>query len=307
MFLRNIRDIPSFWHSSNPEWNPIKQALVYIDTTIGKFVGSSGGQDNAENMTPYECIVATMKQYQNRGDDRIHDIDWGVIDIDRIKNSHKLDPTGKKQRQFDRLIRQQIMEHDKGLRPSKTNNEILERNKKKLSLDECLAILDDVYGSNRNQPSIIPLDSNQIKIKQDRIAVRTQQKNRQILINCETAHTRIGKNNINYHGVNPNCRIFLYPTGFFATHQIADTMTKQDKWIDWRGRSVEEIMKDIDVAVDKNKNIHLAVSGFESENSERLQVLKLFKGLDVTIVVDEPDHHQWKQPKLYKRILKYVV
>ena len=84
-------------------------------------------------------------------------------------------------------------------------------------------------------------------------------------------------------------------------------MTKQDMWIDWRGRSVEEIMKDIDVAVDKNKNIHLAVSGFESENGERLQVLKLFKGLDVTIVVDEPDFQQWKQPKLYKRILKYVV
>jgi hypothetical protein len=307
MIHRNIKDTASFWYSELPEWNPHKQALVYIDVTIGKFVGSSGGQDNAENMTPYECIVATMKTYSNRGDDRVHEIHWGVIDIDRIKNSHKLDPTYKKQRQFDRLIRTQIMEHDKGLRPSKTNDEIIERNKKKLSLDECLAILHDVYGSNRDKPSIIPLDSNQIQIKQDRTLVRTQHKNRQILINSETAHTRIGKNNINYHCVNPNCRIFIYPTGFFATHQIADTMTKQDMWIEWRGRSVEEIMKDIGVAIDKNKNIHLAVSGFESENGERLQVLKLFKGLDVTIVVDEPDYHQWKQPKLYKRILKYVV
>lgn len=307
MLHRNIKDTASFWYSELPEWNPHKQALAYIDITISKFVGSSGGQDNAENMTPYECIVATMKTYSNRGDDRVHEIHWGVIDIDRIKNSHKLDPTKKDQRQFDRLIRSQIMEHDKGLRINKINGEILERNKKKLSLDECLAILDEVYGPGRGKVSIIPLDSNQIQINKDRILVRTQQQNRQILVNIETAHTRIGKNNVNYHCVDPNCRVFIYPTGFFATHQISNIMTEQDMWIEWRGRSVEEIMKDIGVAADKNKNIHLAVSGFESEQSERLKVLKLFKDINVTIVVDEPDYHQWKQPKLYKQILKYVV
>ena len=304
---RNISDVPNFWYSDIKTWDPTKQALVYIDTTISKVVGSSGGQTNAENMTPYECIVATHEQYSNRGDNRVHNIVWGVIDINRIKNSHELDATNKDQRQFDRLIRKELIDKDTSLRVSKLNKEVLLKNNKQLSEEESLQLLEDAYGDSRTLPQQLPLDSNQLAICQARQYNRVKHKDKDLLVNAESGHTRLGKDKANKNGVDEGCEIFLYPSGFFATFQIEDEMTENDRWVKWMGRTPKQIMEDIYKGLASGKKVHIPVSGFEKGDSERLKVLKIFKGKPITITADEVDYQQWKQVDFYKKLLKYVA
>ena len=300
---RNIQDLPSFWFTEDLEWDVNKHALIYL--LDPNKLGSSGGQENANELGAFGCIVATHKGYQKRSETRTFDVLWGIIDISKIKGDIK-------NQQYDKLIHDMIIDYDPRVKidPHNTDALIYKNSKnstRQLSFEEILNYLNILFNKGIHK-IVYPPHTRQLQIIKDRVNFNKQNLDKDLILNVESLHTRFGKDKTNYQGIMPETELVVDFSGYFATFQIISEFNPEiDYAVQTRGRGTEDIVNDIIAAKEKGMRPWLLLSTYNDELSDRIDLLKLFRNVNIEFIIDEVDYQAWKQVELIKKALENVI
>lgn len=310
---RNINPLPARVFSESYEktgqFDPRRHALLY--QLLNKN-GSSGNQSNAVKLGALGCIENTHKNYgssrmEGLGEFAIKNIEveWVIVDINKIKGHEKVSNS-----QYDRLVNKQFREFDPRIKQGKNADSLVyqvdQETQRPLTTTEIHELYDNVFG-NGVKKTVYPPHTRQQEIFTERADFRKQNKIKKLIINLESAHTRIGKDKINYLGLDPEHQVILDFSGYFATWQIQGELGENDHWIDTRNRYVDDILKDILFGLQQGKRIWLAISTYVDGNHEKIKMLNIFKNANVVGIIDEPDYQQWRQFKFFNEVLENVI
>jgi hypothetical protein len=310
---RNIMSLPARVFSESYEktgkWDPEKHALTY--QLLNKN-GSSGNQKNARALGDRGCLEDTHKNYgssrmEGLGEFATKDIDlhWCIVDIDKIKGSEKI-----KNRQYDEPINKMFREYDPRIKRGKNKDSLVyqidQDTQRPLTTEEIHNLYDAVFG-NGVKRTVYPPHSRQQEIFAERKKFREDNKDKLLILNFESAHTRFGKDKLNYLGLDPSVQIVLDFSGYFATFQIQEELGTEDYWVDTVNSTVENIQKDTLYGLQQGKRIWLGISTYIDGNHEKIKMLNIFKNANVACIIDEPDYQQWKQFKFFNEVLENVI
>ena len=310
---RNINPLPARVFSESYEktgkFDPTKHALLY---QILNKNGSSGNQSNAVELGALGCIENTHKNYgssrmEGLGEYATKDIDleWVIVDVEKITGYEKVSNA-----QYDRLVNKMFRDFDPRIKQGKNADSLIyqidQETQRPLTTAEIHELYDKVFGDGVKK-TVYPPHTRQQEIFAERSDFRKQNKDSKLIINLESAHTRIGKDKINYLGVDDDHQVIIDFSGYFATWQIQDELGQDDHWIETRDRSVDDILKDCLFGLQQGKRIWLAVSTYIDGDHEKIKMLNIFKNANVALIIDEPDYQQWRQFDFFNEVLENVI
>jgi hypothetical protein len=309
---RIISHTPVRVYTSDLEWSTEKHGLFYLlKLDNGEKLGSSGGQSNANELGAYGCIVNTHNNYPKRSESKDYHVEWLYIDKDKIVGANKL-----KNASYDKLVHGMIFEYDPRVKYFKHNSDALAIDEldangdiveRPLTQDEYLDYLDKLFKDSILNERF-PLDVRQQKMVNEREDFLNNNKDADMIINVESNHTRAGKDKTNYKGINTDTQVVFDFSGYFATFQITSEFDSDvDVEVVTRGKTKEQILQDTIDALVQGKRPWLMISTYNDEESDRIQLLSLFKNANVEIIIDEVDYQVWKQPKLLEGIVTNVI
>ena len=304
---RNIEHTPIRTYTKSSIWDPTTQALFYI--LDKKKFGSSGGQENALELGPYGCIVDTHKNYPKRSEFSIMDVSWLIIDKDKIQGN-------RENEQYDKNIHKMIMDYDDKVSISPYNDDVLqilegydEKGKdiyRSLTQNEYIEYLDNIFSEIEDKEDY-PLDTNQIDIVKNRHKFHENNNDADFILDIESCHTRLGKDKVNAKGIRPTTQVVFDISGYFGTWQIVKEFGKNEIPVYTRGKSKERILREICDLLKDNKRPWVMISTYNNEDSERIDLLKLFKNANIQIIADEVDYQMWKQAELLGKMIENVI
>lgn len=312
---RNINPLPARVFSESYEktgkFDPNIHAGLYIMQNKN---GSFGNQANAVELGALGCLIDTHKHYgssrmEGLGEFATKDIDleWVIVDKDKIKGHEKVTNA-----QYDRKVNAMFTEFDPRIKINKHKNsdsliyQIDQETQRPLTPKEILDLYDKIFG-NGVKKTVYPPHTRQQEMFSEREDFRKQNKDSKLIINLESAHTRFGKDKLNYLGLDDRYQIIADLSGYFATWQIQDELGKDDHWIETRNRSVDDILKDILFGLQQGKRIWLAISTYIDGTHEKIKMLNIFKNANVALIIDEPDYQQWRQFDFFNEVLENVI
>ena len=301
---RNFKDLPSFWHTDDLEWNPEKHAACYV---MNNKLGSAGGQANAQELGLFGCIVDTHKNYQKRSEFGTFDVYYGCVDISKIKQTKK-----RKNKQFDKDLQEMIIDYDPKVKHDPANADFLlikidSNTYRPLTPDEIFNYLEILFGEGKKKKPFPP-HTRQLEIIKDRRAYLEQNKESDLILNIESIHTRFGKDKTNYLSIQPETEIIFDCSAYFATFQITSEFDPdRDQAVETRGRSKKEILDDIISARRNGKRVWVLTSMFNDENSDRIELISLFKNTNAELIIDEVDYAAWSKIEIIKKVVENVI
>lgn len=309
---RIISHIPIRTYTSDLEWHLEKHALFYLlELDNGEKFGSSGGQKNAQELGAYGCIVDTHSNYSKRSESKDYSVEWLYIDKDKIVGASNL-----KNASYDKLVHGMIFDYDPRVKYFKHNADALAIDEldadgliveRPLTQEEYLGYLDALF-KDSVQNERFPLDVRQQKMVDEREQFLKNNQDADIIINVESNHTRAGKDKTNYKGINPDTQVIFDFSGYFATFQITDEFDNNvDVEVVTRGKTKDEILQNVIDALKNGKRPWLMISTYNDEESDRIQLLSLFKNANIEIIIDEVDYQVWKQTELLEGIVTNVI
>jgi|SaaInl6LU_22_DNA_1037377.scaffolds.fasta_scaffold03399_4 hypothetical protein len=309
---RIISHTPIRTYTDELEWHPDKHALCYLlELDNGEKCGSSGGQNNAKELGAYGCIVDTHNNYSKRSESKDYRVKWLYIDKNKIVGADKL-----KNASYDKLVHEMIFEYDPRVKYFKHNSDALAIDEldangdiveRPLTYNEYLNYLDTLF-KDSVQNERFPLDVRQQKMVNERKDFLNINKDADMIINIESNHTRAGKDKTNYKGINSDTQVIFDFSGYFATFQITSEFDSNvDVEVVTRGKTKEEILQDTIDALVQGKRPWLMISTYNNEESDRIQLLSLFKNANIEIIIDEVDYQVWKQTELLEGIVTNVI
>lgn len=310
---RNINPLPARVFSESYEktgqFDPRRHAILY--QLLNKN-GSSGNQSNAVELGALGCIENTHKNYgssrmEGLGEFAIKNIEveWVIVDINKIKGHEKVSNS-----QYDRLVNKHFREFDPRIKQGKNADSLVyqvdQETQRPLTTKEIHELYDNVFGDGVKK-TVYPPHTRQQEIFTERAEFRKQNKIKKLIINLESAHTRIGKDKINALGLDPEHQIIIDFSGFFATWQIQGELDNNDHWVDTRNRYIDDILQDVLYGLQQGKRIWIAVSTYIDGNHEKIKMLNIFKNANVVGIIDEPDYQQWRQFEFFNEVLENVI
>ena len=147
-----------------------------------------------------------------------------------------------------------------------------------LTTEEIHELYDNVFG-NGIKKTVYPPHSIQQDIFKERADFRKKNAGAKLIINKENLHTRFGKDKVNALGIDPNCKVVIDLSGYFATWQIKDELGNDDHWVETQNISIEKIAKDIIYGLKEGKRIWLPISTYIGADHSKIQLLKMFKSI----------------------------
>ena len=306
---RNISYTPIRTYTEDREWHPNKHALLYF--LEGFKLGSSGDQLNAIELGPYGCIVETHKGYSKRSESSVLNVDWFYVDINKIKVNRN-----RKNKQYDKDVHEMIMSYDPCVRYSSVNSDALEileldhngnKTYRLLTQDEYLFYMDLLFSGGVVKQKF-PLHTRQKEVIDARKDFNENNKDADLIVNLESLHTRFGKDKTNYQGIKPETQVIFDLSGYFATWQITDEFDPlKDHPVYTRGKTKEFILEEIVDALRNNKRVWVMISTYNDENSDRIELLSLFKDANIEVIIDEADYQVWQQIGLLTKVITNVI
>ena len=306
---RIINNVPIRTYTDDNTWHPDKHALLYIfdDNKLG----SSGDQVDARELGAYSCIVKTHQGYSKRSEFKDHTVEWLFVDISKITVNRT-----RKNKQYDKDVHEMIMDLDPKVSISKHNSDALtiaELDKngdvvdRLLTQEEYLNYCDTLFNDSIT-PTPFPLDLRQQKMVDERKVFVDNNNDAQMIIHIESNHTRAGKDKTNYKGIQKETQVVFDFSGYFATWQITDEFDPRlDHPVYTRGKNKEQILQEIIDVLKKGKRVWVMISTYNDEDSDRIDLLNLFKDANIEIIIDEVDYQVWKQKNLIKGIVANVI
>ena len=135
-----------------------------------------------------------------------------------------------------------------------------------------------------------------------------QNKESDLILNIESIHTRFGKDKTNYLSIQPETEIIFDCSAYFATFQITSEFDPdRDQAVETRGRSKKEILDDIISARRNGKRVWVLTSMFNDENSDRIELISLFKNTNAELIIDEVDYAAWSKIEIIKKVVENVI
>ena len=299
-------------YTSDLEWNPAKHGLFYLlELDNGEKLGSTGGQSNANELGAYGCVVNRHNGYIKQSESKDYIVEWFYIDKDKIVGADKL-----KNASYDKLVHEMIFKYDPRVKYFKHNSDALAIDEldangdivaRPLTHSEYLTYLDKLF-KDSVQNVRPPLDVRQQKMVDERKDFLNNNKDADMIINVESNHTRAGKDKTNYKGINTDTQVVFDFSGYFATFQIIDEFdSSADVEVATRGKTKDQILQDTIDVLAQGKRPWLMISTYNDEESDRIQLLSLFKNANVEIIIDEVDYQVWKQTELLEGIVTNVI
>jgi len=301
---RDFADKPSFWYTNDLEWDPDKHAGFYV---MENKLGSTGGQVEAMKLGLFGCVVETHKGYSKRSEFGTYFVEWGCVDISKISQAGN-----RKNKQFDKDIHDMIISIDPRVKIDPANDDALiiktgHEEYRPLTPAEIFQYLDQLFSKDFNK-KVYPPHTRQLEIIKSRRDFLLDNRDKDLILNVESLHTRFGKDKTNYLGIQPETEMVVVFSGYFATFQIVTELDPgNDQAVETRARSKEAISNDIVSARKNGKRVWLLISTYNDEDSDRIELLSLFKNVNVEIVIDEVDYQAWGQINLIRKALEYVI
>jgi len=301
---RNFKDLPSFWWTNDQEWNLEKHAGFYI---MNNKFGSTGGQANAQELGLFGCVVETHKSYSKRSEFGTFEVHYGCIDISKIKQTKK-----RKNKQYDKDVHEMIINLDPKVKHDPTNSDGLliktdTDTYRPLTTEEILEYLTILFGEGKKKITF-PAHTRQLEIIKGRREFLEQNLESDLILNIESIHTRFGKDKTNYLSIQPETEIIFDCSAYFATFQITSEFDpNRDQAVETRGHSKEEILNDIISARRDGKRVWVLISMFNDEDSDRIELISLFKNVNVELIIDEVDYAAWSKIEIIKKIVENVI
>jgi hypothetical protein len=300
---RNFIDRPSFWWTGDQEWDPEKHAGFYV---MNNKLGSTGGQGNAQELGLFGCVVETHKSYSKRSEFGTFTVHYGCVDISKIKQTKK-----RKNKQFDKDVHEMIIDLDPKVKHDPANADCLliktDTGTRSLTTEEILEYLRILFGEGKKKTAF-PAHTRQLEIIKGRREFLEQNRESKLILNIESIHTRFGKDKTNYLSIQPETEIIFDCSAYFATFQITSEFDPDwDQTVETRGRSKEEILNDIISARLNGKRVWVLMSMFNDEDSERIELISLFKNTNVELIIDEVDYAAWSKIEIIKKVVENVI
>jgi hypothetical protein len=300
---RNFKDLPSFWWTNDQEWDPEKHAGFYI---MNNKFGSTGGQANAQELGLFGCVVETHKSYSKRSEFGTFDVYYGCVDISKIKQTKK-----RKNKQYDKDVHEMIIDLDPKVKHDPANADCLliktDTGSRPLTTEEILEYLTTLFGEGKKKISF-PAHTRQLEIIKGRREFLEQNLESDLILNIESIHTRFGKDKTNYLSIQPETEIIFDCSAYFATFQITSEFDPaRDQAVETRGRSKEEILNDIISARHDGKRVWVLMSMFNDEDSDRIELISLFKNTNAELIIDEVDYAAWSKIEIIKKVVEHVI
>jgi hypothetical protein len=300
---RNFKDLPSFWWTDDQEWNPEKHAGFYI---MNNKFGSTGGQANAQELGLFGCVVETHKSYSKRSEFGTFDVYYGCVDISKIKQTKK-----RKNKQYDKDVHEMIIDLNPKVKHDPANADCLliktDTGLRPLTTEEILEYLTILFGEGKKKISF-PAHTRQLEIIKGRREFLEQNLESDLILNIESIHTRFGKDKTNYLSIQPETEIIFDCSAYFATFQITSEFDPdRDQAVETRGRSKKEILDDIISARHNGKRVWVLMSMFNDKDSERIELISLFKNTNAELIIDEVDYAAWSKIEIIKKVVENVI
>lgn len=301
---RDFVDQPSFWYTQDHEWNPAKHAGFYV---MNNKLGSTGGQANAQDLGLFGCVVETHKGYSKRSEFGTMTVYHGCIDISKIKQIKD-----RKNKQYDKDVHDMIINYDPRVKRDPANDDALliktdVKEYRPLTPQEIFDYLNELFGRGAQEKKFPP-HTRQLEIIKARRDFVKNNLSKDLIVNIESLHTRFGKDKTNYLAIQPETEIIFDFSGYFATFQITSEFDPdKDQAITTRARSKDDILADIISARQAGKRAWVLISTYNDENSERIDLIKLFQNTNVEFLIDEVDYQAWGQVELIKKALENVI
>lgn len=300
---RNFKDLPSFWWTNDQEWNPEKHAGFYI---MNNKFGSTGGQANAQELGLFGCVVETHKSYSKRSEFGTFDVYYGCVDISKIKQTKK-----RKNKQYDKDVHEMIIDLDPKVKHDPANADCLliktDTGTRPLTTEEILEYLTILFGEGKKKNQF-PAHTRQLEIIKGRREFLEQNLESDLILNIESIHTRFGKDKTNYLCIQPETEIIFDCSAYFATFQITSEFDPdRDQAVETRSRSKEEILDDIISARHNGKRVWVLMSMFNDEDSDRIELISLFKNTNAELIIDEVDYAAWSKIEIIKKVVENVI
>ena len=300
---RNFKDLPSFWWTNDQEWNPEKHAGFYI---MNNKFGSTGGQANAQELGLFGCVVETHKSYSKRSEFGTFDVYYGCVDISKIKQTKK-----RKNKQYDKDVHEMIIDLDPKVKHDPANADCLliktDTGTRPLTTEEILEYLTILFGEGKKKNQF-PAHTRQLEIIKGRREFLEQNLESDLILNIESIHTRFGKDKTNYLSIQPETEIIFDCSAYFATFQITSEFDPdRDQAVETRSRSKEEILDDIISARHNGKRVWVLMSMFNDEDSDRIELISLFKNTNAELIIDEVDYAAWSKIEIIKKVVENVI
>jgi len=301
---RNFIDLPSFWWTNDQEWHPEKHAAFYV---MNNKLGSAGGQLNAQELGLFGCVVETHKSYSKRSEFGTFNVYHGCIEISKIKQTKK-----RKNKQYDKDVIDMIIDYDPKVKHDPANSDGLvikidTSTYRPLTPDEIFNYLEILFGEGKKK-NTFPPHTRQLEIIKGRREFLEQNRESDLILNIESIHTRFGKDKTNYLSIQPETEIIFDCSALFATFQITSEFDPdRDQAVETRGRSKEEILNDIISARRDGKRVWVLMSMFNDEDSDRIELISLFKNTNAELIIDEVDYAAWSKIEIIKKVVKNVI
>ena len=301
---RDFVETPKFWWTADIKWDPEKHAAFYV---MNNKLGSAGGQTNAQELGLFGCIVDTHKNYQKRSEFGTFIVYYGCVDISKIKQTKK-----RKNKQFDKDVHEMIIDCDPKVKHDPANADCLliktdTNTYRPLTPDEIFNYLEILFGEGKKKKPFLP-HTRQLEIIKSRRDFLEQNRESELILNIESIHTRFGKDKTNYLGIQPETEIIFDCSAYFATFQITSEFDPdKDQAVETRSRSKEEILDDIISAKRNNKRVWVLMSMFNDEDSERIELISLFKNANAELIIDEVDYAAWSKIEIIKKVVENVI
>jgi hypothetical protein len=300
---RNFKDLPSFWWTKDQEWDPEKQAGFYI---MNNKFGSTGGQANAQELGLFGCVVETHKSYSKRSEFGTFDVYYGCVDISKIKQTKK-----RKNKQYDKDVHEMIIDLNPKVKHDPANADCLliktDTGLRPLTTEEILEYLTILFGEGKKKISF-PAHTRQLEIIKGRREFLEQNLESDLILNIESIHTRFGKDKTNYLSIQPETEIIFDCSAYFATFQITSEFDPdRDQAVETRGRSKKEILDDIISARHNGKRVWVLMSMFNDKDSDRIELISLFKNTNAELIIDEVDYAAWSKIEIIKKVVENVI
>jgi hypothetical protein len=301
---RDFVETPKFWWTDDLEWDPEKHAAFYV---MNNKLGSAGGQVNAQELGLFRCVVETHKSYSKRSEFGTFTVHYGCVDISKIKQTKK-----RKNKQFDKDVHEMIIDYDPKVKHDPANADCLiiktdTSTYRPLTPDEIFNYLEILFGEGKKK-NTFPPHTRQLDIIKGRRTFLEQHRESDLILNIESIHTRFGKDKTNYLSIQPETEIIFDCSAYFATFQITSEFDpNRDQAVETRGRSKEEILDDIISARREGKRVWVLMSMFNDEDSERIELISLFKNTNAELIIDEVDYAAWSKTEIIKKVVEHVI
>ena len=301
---RNFIDLPSFWWTNDQEWNSEKHAAFYV---MNNKLGSAGGQLNAQELGLFGCVVETHKSYSKRSEFGTFDVYHGCIEISKIKQTKK-----RKNKQYDKDVIDMIIDYDPKVKhdPANSDGLVIKTDTdtyRPLTPNEIFEYLKILFGEGKKK-NPFPAHTRQLEIIKGRRDFLEQNQKNDLILNIESIHTRFGKDKTNYLSIQPETEIIFDCSAYFATFQITSEFDPDcDQAVETRSRSKEEILNDIISARRNGKRVWVLMSMFNDEDSERIELISLFKNTNAELIIDEVDYAAWSKIEIIKKVVEHVI